>query len=116
MCGSWPAIVESLSGTRVLRCSFCALAWSLPTVACLYCGEGGSAFVTSSPDPARPDRRLEVCGSCRSYVKTMDVTEPSPFPLLAIADLETMDLDVLAMQQGYQRPPLKNFAPARTTV
>jgi FdhE protein len=116
MCGSWPAIVESLSGVRVLRCSFCALAWSLPTVACLYCGEGGSRFVESSPDPERPDRRLEVCGSCRSYVKTIDVTEPSPFPLLAIADLETMDLDVLAMQQGYQRPALRSFGPVKTAV
>jgi FdhE protein len=116
MCGSWPAIVESLSGTRVLRCSFCALAWSLPTVACLYCGENGSAFVTSSPDPGRPDRQLEVCGTCRSYVKTVDVTEPSLFPLLAIADLETMDLDVLAMQQGYQRPALRSFGTVKTAV
>jgi FdhE protein len=116
VCGSWPALVESLAGARVLRCSFCALAWSLPTEACLYCGEGGSAFVTSSPDPARPDRRLEVCGSCRSYVKTVDVTEPAPFPLLAIADLETMDLDVLAMQDGYRRPALRSFGAAKTAV
>jgi FdhE protein len=116
MCGSWPAIVESLAGARVLRCSFCAMAWSLPTLSCLYCGESGSAFVTSSPDPAQPHRRLEVCSTCRSYVKTIDVTEPSPFPLLAIADLETMDLDVLAMQQGYQRPALKNFSAVKTAV
>jgi FdhE protein len=116
MCGSWPAIVESLAGARVLRCSFCALAWSLPGIACLYCGEAGSAFVISNPDPARPDRRLEVCGSCRSYVKTVDVVEPSPFPLLAIADLETMDLDVLAMQQGYQRPALRNFGAIKTSA
>jgi formate dehydrogenase maturation protein FdhE len=57
-----------------------------------------------------------VCGTCHSYVKTVDVTEPSPFPLLAIADLETMDLDVLAMQQGYQRPPLRSFGAVRTAV
>jgi FdhE protein len=116
MCGSWPAIVESLSGERVLRCSFCALAWSLPVVGCLYCGESGSAFISSSPDAARPDRHLEVCGSCRSYVKTIDVTEPSPFPLLAIADLETLDLDVLAMQEGYQRPALKTFGSVKSGV
>jgi FdhE protein len=116
MCGSWPAIVESLTGARVLRCSFCALAWSLPSASCLYCGEDGSTFVKSSPDPERPDRRLEACGSCRSYVKTIEVAEPLPFPLLAIADLETMDLDVLAMQQGYQRPALRSFGPVKTAV
>jgi FdhE protein len=110
LCGSWPALVESLEGVRVLRCSFCALAWSLNDCACLYCGEPGEAFATSRPDPSRPDRRLETCRTCRSYVKTVDTDELLPFPLVAIGDLETMDLDVLAMQQGFQRPPLRAFA------
>ena len=110
LCGSWPALVESLDGARVLRCSFCALAWSLADAACLYCGESGAAFTVSAPDPARADRRLEICATCRSYVKAVDTDELLPFPLVAIGDLETMDLDVLAMQQGFQRPPLKAFA------
>jgi FdhE protein len=110
LCGSWPALVESLNGARVLRCSFCALAWSLDDRACLYCGESGEAFTTSAPDPSRPDRRLETCRTCKSYIKTVDTDELLPFPLVAIGDLETMDLDVLAMQQGFQRPPLKAFA------
>jgi hypothetical protein len=40
----------------------------------------------------------------------VDTDELLPFPLVAIGDLETRDLDVLAMQQGFQRPPLKAFA------
>lgn len=109
ICGSWPALVERWHGSRVLRCSFCALAWSLPTEACAYCAEGGSAFRTSSPDEAHPDRRLETCDTCRSYLKAIDVDRPAPFPLLAIVDLETMDIDMSAMQTGFQRPPLRNF-------
>ena len=42
------------------------------------------------------------------YLKTVDLPELSPFPLLAIADLETMDLDVAAMEHGYTRPALKD--------
>jgi FdhE protein len=110
ICGSWPALAERWSPSRVLRCSFCALAWSLPTAACAYCGEAGEAFVRSSPDPTHPDRRLETCGTCHSYLKAIDVQSPAPFPLLAIADLETMDVDMTAMQSGYQRPPLRNFS------
>ena len=28
-CGSWPVFIESTGGTRTLRCSYCALGWSL---------------------------------------------------------------------------------------
>ncbi len=112
-CGSWPALAEVVAGHRLLRCSFCATAWELPTYACVYCGEGGEKFVTAAPNPERADRRVEVCGACGAYLKTVEVTEASPFPLLAIADLETMDLDVAAMEHGYARPPLKEFGRAR---
>src|SRR5204863_10006604 len=33
-CGSWPALAEVVGGRRVLRCSFCAVAWELATYAC----------------------------------------------------------------------------------
>lgn len=113
VCGSWPALVEATKGRSVLRCSFCALAWTLDEPGCVYCGNIGPTFVTSAPDPARPDRRLETCGSCQSYVKAVDADDLSPFPLITIVDLETMDLDVLTMKQGFKRPALKTFAAAR---
>jgi FdhE protein len=113
LCASWPALVESLNGRRVLRCSFCAMAWTLDDASCLYCGETGASFASSTPDLARPDRRLETCGTCHSYVKAIDVDELAPFPLVAIGDLETMDLDVRAMEQGFHRPPLRAFSTAK---
>ena len=36
----------------------------------------------------------------------IDVQEPTPFPLLAIADLATIELDQGAMDRGYRRPEL----------
>lgn len=113
VCGSWPAIIEAANGSSILRCSFCALAWTLAEPGCIYCGDTGPTFVISAPDPGRPDRRLETCGKCRSYVKAIDVDELSPFPLGAIGDLETMDLDVRTMKQGFQRPATKVFAAAK---
>lgn len=110
LCGSWPAIAEVANGHRVLRCSFCALAWELKSYACIYCGESGEKFVTAAPDQARIDRRVEICKNCGSYLKTIDVPELSPFPFLAISDLETMDVDMAAMESGYRRPPLKEFS------
>ena len=94
---------------RALRCSFCALAWELNTYACVYCGEAGEAFVTAAPNIERKDRRLELCKTCGGYMKTVDVPTLSAFPLLPIADLETMDLDMAAMERGFGRPALKDF-------
>ena len=93
-CGSWPALAEIHESHRILRCSFCAHAWELKMFA-------GSV--------ERPDLRVEICGGCGGYLKTVDVAQLSPFPLLAIADLETMELDMMAMEKGYRRPPLMDF-------
>ncbi|HEX7798494.1 MAG TPA: formate dehydrogenase accessory protein FdhE [Vicinamibacterales bacterium] len=109
LCGSWPALAEVADSRRVLRCSFCALAWTPDVYACAYCGEHGEKFVTAAPGEDRMDRRLEVCGTCGGYLKTIDVPALTPFPLLAIADLETMDLDMAAMEKGYNRPAVKDF-------
>ena len=109
-CGSWPAVAECVDGHRVLRCSFCAAGWELNDYCCVYCSERGDAFVTAAPDEDRKDRRVEICGACQGYLKTIDVAELSPFPLAAVADMETMDLDLAAMEHGYGRPPLREFA------
>jgi FdhE protein len=109
-CGSWPAVAEVVGGHRTLRCSFCAIGWELTTYACIYCEESGEKFVTAAPDEERKDRRVEVCSNCGGYLKTIDLGELSPFPLLSISDIETTDLDVAAMEHGYGRPPLKDLA------
>jgi FdhE protein len=109
-CGSWPAVAEVVGGHRTLRCSFCSSAWELKTYACIYCEESGEGFVTAAPNEERKDRRIEVCATCGGYLKTVDLPELSPFPLLSISDIETTDLDVAAMEHGYARPPLKDFA------
>src|SRR4051812_5819975 len=108
-CGSWPALAEVVGGHRALRCSFCSSAWELDHYACIYCEESGEKFVTAAPDEERKDRRVEVCAGCGGYLKTVDLPELSPFPLLSISDIESTDLDVAAMEHGDARPPLREF-------
>jgi FdhE protein len=79
----------------------------------VHCGEEGEKFVTAAPNERRKDRRVELCAGCGGYLKTVDVPALSPFPLIAIADLETMDLDLAAMERGYARPALKDFGHRR---
>ena len=105
-CGSWPAFVEARNSVRELRCSYCAFGWSLHSHRCVYCGNRNTDFLAAAPDVSRPQRRVELCGQCSGYTKVIDVVEPTPFPLLAIADLATMALDLGAMDRGYRRPEL----------
>ena len=105
-CGSWPVFIEAQNDAHELRCSYCALGWSLQSHRCVYCGNNAADFVAAAPDVSRPQRRVELCGQCSGYTKLIDVVEPTPFPLLAITDLATMNLDLGAMNRGYRRPEL----------
>ena len=108
-CGSWPAYIETQDAARVLRCSYCALGWSLQSHRCIYCGHAGENFVAAAPDVNQPERRVELCGACGGYTKVIETAEPTPFPLVAIEDLATMHLDRGAMERGYRRPELVNL-------
>jgi FdhE protein len=112
-CGSWPAYAEIRRGDRHLRCSFCGADWQPASYRCTYCDEDGEKFVTAAPDMERPDRRLELCGACGGYLKAIPASSPTPFALLPVEDLATVDLDVAAAERGYGRPPLRDFGPAR---
>jgi FdhE protein len=107
-CGSWPALAELVGGRRLLRCSFCAAAWEASAERCVYC--------SASIDPAMPSGEttrscLDVCGACKGYLKIVASAAPLPFPLVALADLETTHLDLAAAERGYVRPALRELAP-----
>lgn len=110
LCGSWPGYTEHRGDARRLRCSFCAATWDLPFGNCLYCHRTGDALGNLAPGPNRPQRSIETCTGCKGYSKVVDEDASLPFPLLPLADLDSMDLDILAMQRGFARPALKQFA------
>ena len=105
-CGSWPVFIETQRDARTLRCSYCALDWAISTKRCVYCDNAGSDLVAAAIDVNAPERRVELCGRCSGYTKAIAVSDLTPFPLLAILDLATMNLDEGAMSRGYRRPGL----------
>lgn len=105
-CGSWPVFIEAGTDTYALRCSYCALEWALASRRCVYCDNAGGDFVAAAVDVNAPGRRVELCGRCSGYTKVIAVADATPFPLLAILDLATMNLDQGAMGRGYRRPEL----------
>ena len=105
-CGSWPVLIEATADLHTLRCSYCTLGWRLRSRRCVYCGHSGDRFIIAAPDPASSERTLELCGACGGYTKVIRVETATPFPLLAVDDLATMDLDRGAMERGYGRPEM----------
>ncbi len=104
-CGSWPALAEVSGTARRLRCSFCGAAWRAEQ-GCPHCGAASGALDHIAPDRDRPDHRIELCTACSSYLKTIPAEHPTPYVLLPVEDLATADLDIVASDRGYRRPPL----------
>lgn len=111
-CGSWPVLVGSNGERRSLHCSYCATPWRMREHRCAYCHESADRFRILAPNPDQPDRMLEVCDACGGYLKAIFLPNAPRFPLLAIEDLATLDLDRVAMELGYHRPPLPERYPA----
>ncbi len=105
-CGAWPSFAEYFLGDRLNRCAYCAAAWALSTLRCTFCGEQGDDFRIVVANAEHPGRRLELCRACGGYLKTIDVGRSIPFPLLAIEELASQDLDGAAQHHGFRRVPL----------
>jgi formate dehydrogenase maturation protein FdhE len=56
---------------------------------------------------------MQTCSACGGYLKVVESDQLTPFPLLAISDLQTMELDVAAVERGVHRPDVREFMTAR---
>lgn len=107
-CGSWPALATEATAC----CSFCAHRWLLDR-RCPYCGDA-DAWGMIAPVDAAPHRRIAWCRACRGYLKVIAADGSMAFPMASIEDLATADLDRVAFEVGWGRPPLVQF-PRRAT-
>jgi FdhE protein len=107
ICAALPILVEQrgLDRTRWLRCGHCGGDWQASWLCCVYCGEQVHNQLGSLVPGDSGDRlKVETCASCHGYVKSVAVLQAiSPFELL-LQDLETVELDLVALDRGYSRP------------
>jgi FdhE protein len=115
VCGAWPVLAEArgLERARRLRCGRCAADWSSPWLRCVYCGAEEHAALRSlvlvdggaTPHLVPAAASVDACTACRSYLKTVTTLVPTPADELGLVDLATVELDVVALDQDYVRPP-----------
>jgi FdhE protein len=107
VCGAWPALAEArgLERSRRLRCGRCATDWPLPLLQCAYCDENHHDHLgTLIPEGESQTRRVEVCYTCKGYLKAFTTLRPMTLRTIAMTDLASVDLDLIAQEREYARP------------
>jgi len=107
ICGTWAAIVEARGLERSLRhrCGRCGADWNAQVVRCGFCGMREHARLTTLvPEAPGAHSRIEACLSCRGYMKTITTLTACAPHEVSLRDLETVALDVAALEQGFARP------------
>jgi formate dehydrogenase accessory protein FdhE len=114
-CGDVPqcsAIVEESGGflqgaPRYLVCGRCAGWWAFARAVCAHCGEDDSTRLGAFVSEDRPWARIDVCDTCRGYLKTFDLREQGAREVIPIVDdVATLSLDVWAHEEGLRRSGL----------
>lgn len=107
-CGGAPGISlrrtgpESEAGHRYLVCSLCGGEWPTTRIRCPLCQEADPVKLPVYSSEQHPGVRVEVCDTCRHYVKSIDLTlDARGIP--EVDDLLSVALDLWAQEQGYER-------------
>lgn len=104
ICGSLPemSLLRDKEGRRWLRCGFCFNEWRFMRLMCPCCEtqEAGQAEVLFVE--GREHERLDLCHKCKKYVAEIDLRNLVSEPVLEVAALGLLHLDVVAQQRGFQ--------------
>jgi FdhE protein len=105
-CGSWPLLGEyrGLEQTRLLRCGLCATEWAIDRLLCPFCGSRNHEHLSYLHVEGEEQKRAATCEYCRGYVKMLATLAAIPPLELAVYDLATIHLDMIALERGYAAP------------
>ncbi len=113
VCGAWPTLAEfrGLERKRWLRCGRCATAWEMSWLRCVFCGEADHEHLGYlAPEAGETSRKVEVCDTCKGYLKAEPTVSALPWWGVVLDDAATVALDVAALDRGYHRPERPGFA------
>lgn len=86
---------------RFMFCDRCFTEWSVRYLYCVHCGNdepGTISYISLENDGAY---QIYTCDKCKGYLKSYDERESGKTTDLFIANIETIYLDMLAKERGY---------------
>lgn len=102
-CG-WPPQVAAvrdepeIRGRRLLVCGLCATWWAFPRGMCAGCGETEPRKLTLHESESLPYIRVEECGSCHAYIKSVDLRREG-VAVPEVDDIASVELDLWAEER-----------------
>jgi FdhE protein len=105
VCGSLPSLslLKEEVGKRYLLCSFCGYQWRIDRIFCPFCNNKDQESLHYLFAEGEEAYRIDLCEKCHQYIKTIDYRNLEESDI-ALEDLATLHLDILATQKGYKRP------------
>jgi FdhE protein len=112
ICAAWPLLAErrGLDRSRRLRCGRCAGEWEVEWLTCTFCGERDHRRLGSLVLEDGELVKVETCANCQGYLKSLATLQVIPAFELMLRDLETVELDLIALDRGYSRPEGSGFS------
>ena len=106
LCSSKPLVgvlrPEGDGGKRSLICSLCATEWNYRRIVCPACGEEDVHKLAVYTAREFPHVRVEACDTCRTYIKTVDLTKDG-HAIPVVDELATIPLNLWAADHGYTK-------------
>ena len=113
VCGAWPAFAEvrGIERSRYLRCGRCGAKWQAHCLFCSYCGmTDHKELVSLVAEKSGSNATIDACKRCRGYLKTFTTLQGSAPVKVIVDDIASVDLDIAALERGYQRPAGTGYA------
>lgn len=104
VCGENPVMAKLTgeSGQRKLYCGLCETEWHYYRIGCPFCGNQDPTDLSFFTAGDLEKYRVYLCEQCGSYLKTVDERKCGEVDLFC-EDIATVDLDRLALEEGYRR-------------
>jgi len=105
VCGETVRILRTADeGKREACCTRCDTVWEVKRLQCPHCKNNNHDKLRFLTADASESKKLYVCEECKGYVKLVDTKDQLGKPSFFLIDLETIYLDMIAVQQGYEGP------------
>jgi FdhE protein len=106
LCGGKPVVGvlrgEGDGAKKSLICMLCAYEWNFRRIYCPACGEEREPQMAFYSAPEIAHVRADVCDSCHTYLKTIDLTKTG-LAVPIVDELATIPLDLWAREHGYRK-------------
>jgi len=108
VCGE-PVRLASLEeeGKKVIHCPRCLAHWNAKRLECSHCSNEDHKTIQFLTIEGDAISQIQVCEECKGYIKIIDTRQYITKPSAALLDLNSIHLDFVAQENGYNAVGMK---------